>query len=269
MFASARIQNIAIVAGSLIAIVALVALGAWQMLWMQWQDHLTQQSQTIEGSQPISIDDLHAGLEYGFDVNLLRVRLDGFYRHDLERYVSASQDGVPGYRVITPFIDERGYIVLVDRGWVSEAGKNFDTRADRRNVEGKISVTGISRINATSMMWSYPPADEAKNIWYWFDRRAIASSLPEGVGNDGDQVAVFAAQFVQIEPGGEPGEGRLPQISVLNVGSSLKHLAIAGAAFVLAMLMAGWLIHFFWIKRKSKPPAAPKGAANTNRQDGC
>ena len=260
MPAGTRIQSIAIVVISLIAIAGLLALGAWQVLWMQWQDNLTEQSKTIEGTQAISIDDLHAGLEYGFDVNLLRVRLNGFYRNDLERYVIAPQDGMPGYRVITPFIDERGYIVLVDRGWVNEAERNLDSRPDPRNIEGKVSVSGISRINATSMIWSYRVADEEKNIWHWFDRRGIASSLPEEIGNTGGQVALVAALFVQIEPGGEPGGGRLPQISALNVGSSLKHLAFASAAFVLAISLVGWLIYFFWVKRKSRRSGSPKGA---------
>ena len=252
MPASTRIQSFAIVVVSLIALAGLLALGAWQVLWMQWQDNLTEQSKSIEGSQAINIDDLHAGLEYGFDVNLLRVRLNGFYRNDLERYVSAPQDGEPGYRIITPFIDERGYIVLVDRGWVGEAERNLDSRADPRNIEGKTSVSGVSRVNATSMIWSYPAADQENNIWYWFDRRGIASSLPEGIANTGEQAAIVAALFVQIEPGGEAGEGRLPQISALDVGSSFKHLAFASAAFALATLLAGWLVYFFWDKIKSR-----------------
>ena len=230
-------------------IAGLVALGAWQIMWMQWQDNLIEQSKSVAGAEPASINDIEAGLEYGFDVNLLRVRLNGYYRHDIERYINITKDGLPGYQVITPFIEELGYIVLVDRGWISETDRNIKTRPDPRKAEGNISVTGVTRINAVSMVWSYPDADKANNIWYWYDWRGIATSLPEGLGRNDGQAAIVASLFVQLEPNGEPGIGRLPHVLPLNIDSSINHIIFAFVSFFLATLLAAWTIYFFWFRR--------------------
>lgn len=254
MATGSRLRSITLALVSLIAISGFIALGVWQLLWVQWQDQLIEQATFIPGSELATITDLEAGLEYGYEVNLLRVRLNGYYRHDLERYIAASKDGSPGYQIITPFIEERGYIVLVDRGWVAEADRKPNTRPDPRNPEGKISVNGISRYNAASMVWLYPAAKN--NVWSWYDRRGIANSLPQGLGeNDNGEAAIVATLFVQIEPDGEPGEGRLPYISPLKIGSSIYHLLAAAISFLLALALAIYTIRYFWTRRKNKKAA--------------
>jgi len=243
-------RNFIIAVGAVAIVAGFGALGTWQVLWMQWQDQLVEQAGLVPGSELATLTDIEAGLEYGYDVNMLRVHLNGFYRHDLERYIKKSKDGKAGYQVITPFIEESGYIVLVDRGWVNESDRLTDTRAGRREPQGKISIKGTTRGNAISMIWSYPKADMQNNIWYWYDRIGIARTLPEGVGEIDGQSAILSALFVQIEPDGEPGEGQLPQILPLKVASSFNHALAAAMSYLLALGVAVGTIRLFWRQRK-------------------
>jgi len=244
---------------SFLLVSALVALGVWQLSWWQWQERILEQSRTVAASELATLTDIEAGLEYGFDVNVLRVKLNGFYRHDLERYISAqSNTGAPGYKVITPFIEDLGYVVLVDRGWVSESDRNPATRSDARLPQGNISVTGITRLNVISRF--APRAEAQDNTWSWYDRTGLAMSLPEGIGETADgQAGLFAQLFVQIEADGEPGGGRFPQIETLKIESGTLYLVIAVILFLLAAALAAGTISYFWKHRKKPQPDA--GAA--------
>ena len=138
---------------------------------------------------------------------------------------------------------------------VSEANRNIKTRSGPNITDGDISITGITRINATSMIWSYPDADRVNHIWYWYDWRGIATSLPEGIGDNDRQAAIAASLFVQLEPDGEPGDARLPQVLPLNIGSSVNHLFFASVSFFLAIFLATWAVYFFWSRRNKQQAA--------------
>ncbi|VAW11062.1 hypothetical protein MNBD_ALPHA09-1458 [hydrothermal vent metagenome] len=246
-----RIRSVALGLLSVLAIAGLIALGAWQVHWMQWQDRLYEQGKIVAGSELATITDIEAGFEYGFDVNILRVQLNGFYRHDLERYVAAAMNGEPGFRVLTPFIEELGYVVLVDRGWVSEVDRAPQSRSDPRAPEGKISITGITRVNAVSRFNLLPQADLAKKIWFWFDRPGLIASLPTGLGETADgQAGLNAMLFVQLEPGGEPGDGRLPLVGPPEIKSGTVHLLYAIGLFSLAAILAATTVRCFWRRRR-------------------
>ncbi len=235
---------------SFLLVSALVALGVWQLSWWQWQDRILEQSRIVAASELATLTDIEAGLEYGFDVNVLRVKLNGFYRHDLERYISAqSNTGAPGYKVITPFIEDLGYVVLVDRGWVSEADRDPATRSDPRLPQGNISVTGITRLNVISRF--APRAEAQDKTWSWYDRTGLAMSLPEGIGETADgQAGLFAQLFVQIEADGEPGEGASPRIDELEIQPGTIYLMYAAIFFLLAAGLATGTVRYFWILRK-------------------
>jgi surfeit locus 1 family protein len=65
-----------------------------------------------------SLPDVGTGARY------LTVRLEGHYLADrqvlLDNMTHAAQ---PGYRVLTPFVDAAGTLLLVDRGWVALGGR--------------------------------------------------------------------------------------------------------------------------------------------------
>jgi surfeit locus 1 family protein len=231
----------------------LLGLGAWQLQRLQWKENLIAQSKSAVNAKPVSLTDIEAGLENGYDVNLLRVRMTGIYHHDLERYVYRSNGKKPGFHVVTPFIEETGYVVLVDRGWVNEKNRLPKDRQDARKPEGKINITGITRVHATGLKMFLPDADRKKNIWYWYDRNGLAQSYPEGLGQSADgQMAITAALFLQVEPGGEPGNGLWPQIPPVEIKLTNNHLQYAITWFALALALLVMGILFFQSGREKK-----------------
>ena len=145
-----------IVVAAVIGIFLLVGLGSWQVLRLQWKLDLIEKRVSSLTGNPVTIYDIEAGMEHGYDVDFLRVRLNGKYRHDATRHVYRPRGKWPGFQVITPFIDKSGFIVLVDRGFIDQRMHKAPIAGDTRKPEGDLTITGITRNRAsgTGMIWS-------------------------------------------------------------------------------------------------------------------
>jgi len=230
---------------SLLLVAFLVALGSWQIHRMQWKRQLISQSTAAVTAKPVSINDIAAGIEYGYGVDWLRIKLTGTYRHDLERYTYAPGKAGPGYQVITPFLDDSGFLVFVDRGWISDKAKDPKSRKNARQSENTITITGITRLHEPSMTVFLPDADTDNNVWYWYDRKTLAASLPAGIGQTADgQSPIISPVFVQLEPKGEPGAGIWPKIGPVKTDLPDNHLQYAFTWFSLAVFMCIMLVVF-------------------------
>ena len=235
---------------ALAMIISLLGLGTWQLQRLQWKLGLIKQTQAALTANPVSINDITAGIEYGYDVDRLRIRLTGSYRHDLERYVYSPAKAGLGYKVLTPFIDDTGVLVFVDRGWVPLKAKDPATRQSPRQPKGKITITGITRLHNPGLTIFQADADTKNNVWYWYDRETLAASLPAGVGETADgQLPIISPVFVQLEPGGEPGTGKLPIISPIKVDLPNNHLQYAITWYAMALIMSITLLVFLRTER--------------------
>jgi len=237
----------------------LVGLAVWQLQRLQWKNDLIEQSRNAVTAKPVSITDIEAGQEYGFNVNFLRAQLNGYYRHDLERYIYRSNKSKPGYHIVTPFIEDKGYIVFVDRGWVPQKQRLPKDRPNSRKPEGKITITGVTRSHATGLKLFLPDPDMTKKIWYWYDRESIAKSLPAGLGamSDGQQ-AIVSAMFFQLEPKGEPGAGNLPKILPVTIKLTNNHLQYAITWFALAFILLVMTIYFIRSSKRKTDDETPE-----------
>ncbi len=236
---------------AILLFIVLVGLALWQVQRLQWKNDLVEQSQHAVTAKPVTITDIEAGLEYGFNVNFLRARLNGHYRHDLERYIYRSNKSKPGFHVVTPFIEDTGYIVFVDRGWVPQAKRLPKDRPTSRKPEGKITITGVTRNHATGYQIFLPDPDLSKSIWYWYDRPSLAHSLPAGIGKmpDGQQ-AIISSLFFQLEPNGEPAKGDVPKILPVTVKLTNNHLQYAITWFALAFILLVMTIYFMRVSKR-------------------
>ena len=241
-----------VVVAALAGIAILAGLGSWQVMRLQWKlDLIEKRSSSLTGN-PVTIYDIEAGMEHGYDVDFLRVRLNGRYRHDATRYVYRARGKWPGYQVITPFIDNSGFIVFVDRGFIDQRMLAKPIAGDTRKPEGELTVTGVTRNRASDRNMFSPAADAEKGIWYWYDLVGISASMPSGLleGYDGPE-PITSAMFVQLEPGGEPGSGKWPDPEDLKVELPNNHLQYAFTWYALALVLAAmsWL---FIRKRRSE-----------------
>ncbi|MEO9873660.1 MAG: SURF1 family cytochrome oxidase biogenesis protein [Anderseniella sp.] len=233
-----------VVVAAVIGILLLVGLGSWQMLRLQWKLDLIEKREGSLTGNPVTIYDIEAGMEHGYDVDFLRVRLNGKYRHEASRYVYRARGKRPGFQVITPFIDKSGFIVFVDRGFIDQRMLKVPIAGDTRKPEGELTLTGVTRNRASDRNMFSPEADTEKSIWYWYDLVGISASMPKNLldGYQGPE-PITSAMFVQLEPGGEPGAGTWPDPEDLKVELPNNHLQYAFTWYALALVLAAmsWL----------------------------
>ena len=233
-----------IVAATIVGVLLLVGLGSWQLLRLQWKLELIDKRAVSLAGNPVTIYDIEAGMEHGYDVDFLRVRLNGEYRHEASRHVYRARGKRPGYQLITPFIDRSGFIVLVDRGFIDQRMLVSPIRGDTRKPEGELTITGITRNRASDRNMFSPEADTGQGIWYWYDLAGISASMPTDLleGYQGPD-PITSAMFVQLEPGGEPGDGKWPDPEDLKVDLPNNHLqyAFTWYALALVLLVMSWM----------------------------
>jgi surfeit locus 1 family protein len=246
-------SNRAVIITTAVCVALLLALGTWQVFRLQWKQQLIEAREQSLTANPVTMADIEAGIEHGYDVDFLKVRMTGEYRHDATRYVYRPRGQRAGVQVITPFIDRTGFVVLADRGFIDEA--RLGSAEGLRLPEGEITITGITRNRAGDRNLFSPDADRARNVWYWYDLPAIAASLPEDVSAEVDgQPPITASVFVQVEPGAEPGEEKSPEPEDLKVELPNNHLqyALTWYSLALVLMVMSWL----FIRRRRRESGA-------------
>ncbi len=210
-----------------IAFAGLVALGVWQVHRLAWKEALIARVDARVAapvrpapgpSQWHSISAKNS--EY------LHVLLNGHYRLDRSVLTKAVTDLGSGYWVLSPFETQRGFTVLVNRGFIPDsAGKNASMAP-----AGPMIITGLLRMSEPGggfLRYN----DPAANRWYSRDVTAIANALHLG------PVAPYFVDAAATKPpvgysSGEPVAG-LTRISFPN-----NHLVYAITWFVLAAMAA-------------------------------
>jgi surfeit locus 1 family protein len=231
---------------ALAALAVLIGLGVWQLERLQWKEGLIAEIEARSTGAPITIAEALAIARQGRDPDYYRVRVEGRFHHDKERYLFAQSlaDGTPGWHVITPLETTGEDMVLVDRGFVPDVLKEASSRASGQ-VEGVVTVTGIVR--SPEIQGSFVPDNEPEaNRWFWRDLGAMARSMfPEGT-------VEMAPFFLDAEksdvPGGWP-EGGQTRLELPN-----NHLQYAITWFLLALcLLVIYAVYVRGLYRRRRP----------------
>ncbi len=153
------------------AIVALLALGTWQLQRLEWKGAIIDARETALAAPPMlapaAFDPArHSGR---------RVRLSGRFLHAKELYSAPRpRDGRNGLRIVTPLRLADGAVVLVDRGWVPAERKSPATRRAGQ-IEGSVTIEGV--IRAPGQRGRFVPDNQpADNLWFSFDVSAMAKA---------------------------------------------------------------------------------------------
>ncbi len=125
---------------AVLAVVAFINLGFWQLRRHDEKVALRDAVAVSQALAPIPIEDAPAG-------SYRQVSATGTYDGSLQTKVLRSQEGVSGYHVLTPFVLPDGRAVLVDRGWIS------------LDAEAPSPFSGVTTISGT--LW---PAEEGSSI---------------------------------------------------------------------------------------------------------
>ena len=217
--------------------ILLVALGlsAWQMERREWKRNILDHIAANQAAAPISLEDLLKAdpliHEYG------KVKLKGTLLNDHEFYLAARslKDDV-GLHVITPVRDERGRVVLFDRGWIPSNRKDPASRGASR-VEGAVELVGVVR-RSQKKPYFVPDNDPTKNFWFTVDvpvMRKLAGGAPDA-GLD----AFFLDADATRNPGGLPIGGQT-RLDIPN-----DHLQYAITWFGIALALVGVYLAYHW-----------------------
>ncbi len=208
----------AIVTGLLLATIALlIGLGVWQIERRTWKLALIAQTERQLRAAPVAAPPPSAPIDA--DDAYKPVVATGRYRAGTDTYVQAVTDLGGGFWVLTPFDTDRGFTLLVNRGFVPA-----DQRGKVAPLTAPQSIRGLLRLTEPGggFLRSNDPAGDR---WYSRDLAAIAEARHLG------RVAPY---FIDAS---EPRTG-WPRGGMTVVRFRNSHLVYALTWFGLALLVA-------------------------------
>lgn len=206
-------------------------LGVWQVQRLAWKQELIRQVDVRIHAAPVAAPPPEQTITRQAD-QYRRVVVSGRFDHQREALVKAVTDLGPGYWVMTPLMTDRGFTVLINRGFVpSERQKPADRAADQ--VEGETTVVGLLRL--TEPDGGFLRAnDPAGDRWFSRDVARIAKARELS----GPVAPYFIDADATPNPGGWPRGG----LTVVRFANS--HLIYALTWFGLALMSAAGFVLF-------------------------
>jgi surfeit locus 1 family protein len=221
-----------------VALAILIGLGTWQRQRLAWKEGLIAAltDRLAAAPAPLPPPAAWAGLTAADEYR--RVTTEVTFLHDKEALVYTPGSSLrpdvsgPGYWVFTPARLADGGVVMVNRGFVSEARRGPATRAAGQ-VGGHLAITGSLRWPDPAGAFT-PAPNPAANQWFSRDPQGIAAAKQVG------EVAPFYIEQESPEPpGGWPKPGRLhPHLPNNHFGYMLTWYGLAAA---LLAVYAAWL----------------------------
>ncbi len=230
---------------ALVAALLFGTLGVWQVQRLAWKTALIERVETRVRSTPVPAP---APRSMTTDDAYRAVRVTGRFRHDREAVVQAVTDLGPGSWVMTPLETDRGFTVLVNRGFVP-ATMASDPPGAWARPNGIVQVSGLVRLTEPKggfLRTNQPAAGR------WFSRDVHAIAEAEGV--TGPTAPYF------IDAAAEPGSG-WPRGGLTVVRFTNHHLIYALTWFGLAAmaLFAAWRA-----LREPRPSRGEEGVDGTS-----
>lgn len=237
-----RARRFALIGMIGLLILVFIGLGIWQIERRSWKLDLIARvdarihAPAVPAPAPeewLRID--AAAAEYR------KVALEGRYLPGPETLVKAVTEKGPGFWVLAPFRSERGFTVLVNRGFVPEARREQGERSDAA-ARGETRLSGLMRLSEPGGGF-LRSNDPAGGRWYSRDVAAIAAA--RGLGE-------VAPYFVDADAASEPGPLPLGGLTVISFRNT--HLVYALTWFCLAG-MSAWA--GFYVLRSRRTETEP------------
>jgi surfeit locus 1 family protein len=246
--ARSRSRTVLTALAVLLSLAILLTLGTWQVERLYWKEALLADIAERRAAAPVPLAQVERDLAAGMDIEYRRVSLAGTFDHARERHFFATFEGRTGFYVYTPLVLPDGRAIFVNRGFVPYEMKEPVTR-QAGEVPGEQTITGYARsklLEKPSVI--VPDNDLAKNIFYWKDLDAMASSA--GLSQ---VISMFVdADASVVSPGGWP-KGGVTHFDLPN-----NHLQYAVTWYGLAVALLAVVFGLWW---RSRNPRATGGTA--------
>ena len=209
-----------------------VGLGVWQLERRVWKLNLIASVDERVHAAPVPAPGPDEWPDVTYEDDEYRhVRVTGHFLNDRETFVKAVTERGGGYWVMTPFVTDRGFTVLVDRGFVPPDLRDAAKRANGE-IAGATAVTGLLRTSEPGGAFLHSN-DPAAGRWYSRDVAAIAAAR--------DLAGRVAPYFIDAEAMAMPGAYPVGSLTVISFHNS--HLVYAITWFALAILVLGGAIY--------------------------
>ncbi len=220
------------------AVGILLALGVWQLERRTWKLALIAEvdRRVHAAPEPAPGPAQWAG-RGGALAPYSRVSVHGVYRPGPPTLVQAVTEKGPGYWVLAPLTADRGFTVLVNRGFVPLEAREQLTPPPKTEV----TITGLLRSSEPGGGFLHRNAPGA-NRWYSRDVEAIART---------DGLSEVAPYFIDAEAA--PDSTGWPAGGMTVVHFRNAHLSYAITWFSLAAMLTGWAL---WAGRRSRSTAS-------------
>jgi surfeit locus 1 family protein len=213
---------------ALAAFAMFVALGTWQLQRRVWKLELIAAVNARVHAPPSLAPGPAAWPTISAATDAYRrVSVAGQFDNDHETRVQAVTELGPGYWVLTPLVSNRGFTVLVNRGFVPPERADPLTRAQGQ-IAGPVLVTGLLRVSEPHGGF-LRRNDPAHNRWYSRDVAAIAAAR-------GLPPRLTAPYFIDADA--TPNPGGMPVGGLTVIAFPNSHLVYALTWFGLALLVA-------------------------------
>ncbi len=221
----------------LLALAILLGLGTWQVKRLYWKEALIADIEERRSASPVPLSDIEAIAKSGGDIEYRTVSLSGTFDHARERHFFATHQGQTGYYIYTPLTLADGRILFVNRGFVPFEMKEPAKRPNGQ-VAGEVTITGLSRAPLVAKPSSLlPDNDIAKNIFYWKNLAAMASSAdipPDRL------VHLFVDADTAPNPGGWPQGG----VTLIDLPNNHLQYAITWYGLAAALVIVAGFAYF-------------------------
>lgn len=148
-----------------------IGLGIWQIERRTWKLALIEAVNQRVAAAPVAAPGPDAWPKLSFDGDEYRhVSVTGRYETGKSVFVQATTDYGGGFWLMTPLRDERGFTVLINRGFVPS--KDFP--ADARLTGDQVTAAGLMRLSEPGGAFLRSNDPEAGR-WYSRDVAAIAA----------------------------------------------------------------------------------------------
>lgn len=228
----------------LAALAILLSLGTWQVNRLFWKERLIADLESRIHEPPKALAGIEAIAASGGDVDYRPLQVTGRFDNSRERHFLATWRGNSGFHIYTPLTLADGRSLFVNRGFVPYENKEPEMRVLGQLTE-TVTVKGLARAKLSGKPGSLVPEnDPVKNVFYWKDLDAMASST----GLDPAKVVPFF-----LDADSTPNPSGLPIGGVTMVELPNNHLQYALtwyglAAVLLAITGIGW-----WRGRRNQP----------------
>lgn len=213
------------------------ALGAWQVHRLGWKRDLIARVDARIHALPVP-----APASATREDEYRRIVAEGVFQHDKAVLTQAVTVRGPGYWVLTPMRTDRGFTLIVNRGFVPQTDRDAYARP-----QGTQRIVGLLRLTEPGGGF-LRSNDPAAGRWYSRDVAAIAQAKRV--------TAPVADYFIDAAASDDPRARPVGGLTVVSFPDN--HLQYAITWFALAaMTVVGWIIV---VRQRGKDdPAAENG----------